>query len=63
MTELDSIIQALGIIGAVIGFCEWRFRSHHTCLERIETALMKHIDETKPILERFFKLEERVSRA
>jgi len=57
---MESILETLGIIGAIIGFCEWRFRSHHTCLARIETALMKHIDETRPILERFFKLEQKV---
>jgi len=57
---MESIIETLGIIAAIIGFCEWRFRSHHNCLSRIETALLKHIDETRPILERFFKLEEKV---
>lgn len=62
MTEAESIIQTLGIIGAIIGFCEWRFRSHHECLHRIETNLNNHIEETKGILERFFKLEERVSK-
>ena len=55
-----EILEILGIIGSIIGFCEWRFRSHHSCLNRIEVILTKHIDETKPLLERFFKLEEKV---
>jgi len=56
---MESIIETLGIIGAIIGFCEWRFRSHHSCLHRIETALKEHIDETKPLIERFIQLEAR----
>ena len=42
-----------------MAFLEFRLRTLHACIKRIEQNLTKHIDETRPILERFFKMEER----
>ena len=41
----EAIIQVLAPIGVIIGFFEWRFRSIHKCMVRIESRLDKHIDK------------------
>jgi len=40
-------IQTVAIIGAVIGFTEWRYRVVHNCLSRLETRLDLHMDKNK----------------
>lgn len=45
MTPPEVILQSFFIVGAVIGFTEWRYRVLHNCVKRIETRLDKHLDK------------------
>lgn len=57
-----EILEILAIIGSIMGYSEWRFRVLHSCSKRIEGKFDQHVKDTQPILERFFKLEERVGK-
>ena len=43
----DILAQIIATIGAIIGFTEWKYKSLHGCLERIENRLDNHLEHRR----------------
>lgn len=43
--EFELIVQTGAIIGILLGFTEWRYKSLHGCMTRIESRLDTHLDK------------------